>query len=143
MNVTLKFGILIAIVLGTLGWLAIGGVSDASSYYKTIAEIDKMGDAAKAKNLRVGGFVQEGSIKRSGDIVEFTLVEEDRTMKVRYSGNDPLPDTFKDGSQALIDGRMGEGVFQAKKIAAKCASKYEAKPGQNYQPGSASYGKKV
>jgi cytochrome c-type biogenesis protein CcmE len=64
-------------------------------------------------------------------------------MRVRYTGNDPLPDTFKDGSQALIDGRMGEGVFQAKKIAAKCASKYEAKPGQNYQPGSASYGKKV
>ena len=51
-------------------------------------------------------------------------------MKVAYTGTDPLPDTFRDGAQALADGRMGrDGVFHASKIQAKCASKYEAKPG--------------
>ena len=52
-----------------------------------------------------------------------------KTLKVVYSGIDPLPDTFKDGAQALADGKLGpDGVFQASKIQAKCASKYEAKP---------------
>jgi Cytochrome c-type biogenesis protein CcmE len=52
-------------------------------------------------------------------------------MKVVYSGMEPLPDTFRDGAQALADGKLGpDGVFQASKIQAKCASKYEAKPVQ-------------
>ena len=52
-----------------------------------------------------------------------------KELKVVYSGIDPLPDTFKGGAQALADGKLGpDGVFQASKIQAKCASKYEAKP---------------
>jgi cytochrome c-type biogenesis protein CcmE len=51
---------------------------------------------------------------------------------VAYNGNDPLPDTFKAGAQALADGQLGpNGIFEANKIQAKCASKYEAKPPQN------------
>ena len=52
-------------------------------------------------------------------------------MNVVYTGTDPLPDTFKDNAQALADGRLGpDGVFEANKIQAKCASKYESKPSQ-------------
>ena len=51
-------------------------------------------------------------------------------MRVAYTGTDPLPDTFKDGAQALADGKLGKDqVFRAAKVQAKCASKYEAKPG--------------
>ena len=36
---------------------------------------------------------------------------------------------FRDNAQALADGRLGpDGIFEANKIQAKCASKYEAKP---------------
>lgn len=143
MNAKAKFGLVITLVLGTLAWMAIGGTAESSSYYKTVAEIEKMSPGEKEnKKLRVGGFVETGSIKRSGNRVDFVLVEEDRKMAVTYAGSEPLPDTFKDGSQALVDGRMGDGVFHASKIAAKCASKYEAKPGQNYKGNAAAYEKK-
>ena len=98
-----------------------------------------MTQAGKARELRVGGLVEAESIKRTGSQVDFVLVEGDWKMKISYTGNEPLPDTFKDGSQALIDGRMGDGVFHATKIAAKCASKYEAKPGQNYKGNGSVY----
>jgi len=63
--------------------------------------------------------------------VNFTLVEDKSTLKVAYTGLDPLPDTFKDGAQALADGKLDkDGTFRAARIQAKCASKYEAKPGQ-------------
>ncbi len=135
MNTTLKFGLVIALVVGTLGWVAASGVNDdTASYYKTISDIEKMDSNAKMKRLRVGGDIEKGSIKREGKQVSFVLVEESRKMTVRYDGNEPLPDTFRDGAQALVDGRMEQnGVFHAAKISAKCASKYEAKPGQNYQ----------
>jgi cytochrome c-type biogenesis protein CcmE len=142
MHRTLKFGLVITIVVGTLAWLAIGGTTESASYFKTIAEVNAMGPEAMNKKLRVGGYVEAGSIKRNGTQVEFMIAYHDHKMKVRYTGNEPLPDTFKDGSEALVDGRMGENEFHATKIAAKCASKYEAKPGQNYKGNAATYEKK-
>jgi cytochrome c-type biogenesis protein CcmE len=124
-----KFAALIVVIAGTLVWLAAGGISESKTYYKTVEELQQMGSAALDKRLRVGGDVEAGSIVRVGREVTFTLQQDKLRLKVIYSGTDPLPDTFRDGAQALADGRMGrDGVFRASKIQAKCASKYEAKP---------------
>lgn len=124
-----KFGILIVAILGTLAWLAVGGISETKTYYKTIAELNQMGEQAKEKRLRVGGDIAPHSIVRDGANVSFTIAQDNMQLKVVYSGVDPLPDTFRDGAQALADGKLGaDGVFRATKIQAKCASKYEAAP---------------
>jgi cytochrome c-type biogenesis protein CcmE len=129
MNKYVKFGLPIAAILGTLGWLAAGGISDTKTYYKSIAELNQMGNQAQDKRLRVGGDVAPNSIVREGKDVKFVLMQDQLRLPVVYSGIDPLPDTFKDGAQALADGRLGtDGVFRASKIQAKCASKYEAAP---------------
>jgi len=125
-----KFAALVVVIVGTLIWLATAGIKDNQTYYKTIAELNQMGDQAYSKRLRVGGDIGAGSIVRNGNVVQFMLVQEKLNLKVAYDGEDPLPDTFRDGAQALADGKMGrDGVFHANKIQAKCASKYEAKPG--------------
>jgi cytochrome c-type biogenesis protein CcmE len=129
MNTYVKFGAMVAVIIGLLAWLAIGSIGDSKTYYKTIAELRQMGDQAKGRRIRVGGDVQAGSIVRNGAEVSFVIHQEAKTLKVVYSGIDPLPDTFKDGAQALADGKLGpDGMFHASKIQAKCASKYEAKP---------------
>lgn len=126
-----KFAALVVIIVGTLLWLATAGIKENQTYYKTIAEVGQMGNQAYVKRLRVAGDVGAGSIVRKGGVVEFTLVQEKLNLKVAYDGSDPLPDTFRDGAQALADGKMGhDGVFHANKVQAKCASKYQAKPGQ-------------
>ena len=124
-----KFGILIVAILGTLGWLAVGGISDTKTYYKTISEVNQLDDQAKEKRLRVAGDIAPDSIVRDGKTVHFTMAQDSLRLNVIYSGIEPLPDTFKDGAQAMADGKLGaDGVFVATKIQAKCASKYEAKP---------------
>src|SRR5579862_3461564 len=129
MNNYVKFGIIIVAILGTLAWLAVGGISDTKTYYKTISEVTQLGDQAQDKRIRVGGDIEAKSIVREGKTVHFTLAQDKLRLNVVYSGIDPLPDTFKDGAQALADGKLGaDGVFHATKIQAKCASKYEAKP---------------
>jgi cytochrome c-type biogenesis protein CcmE len=121
----LKFGAATAVIFLLLGYLAYTGVQDSKSYYVTIKELHKMGDGAYAKRLRVAGNVQPGSIKRVGTHVQFVLVEQDQTLRVDYTGTEAPPDTFKDDSQALADGRFDrDGVFRAKQLQAKCASKY-------------------
>ncbi len=132
-----KFAALIVVVIGTLVWLATAGMNETKTYYKTIGELSQMGDQAYGKRLRVGGDVEAGSIHRVGNEVQFVITQDKRQLKVAYTGSEPLPDTFKDGAQALADGKLDkDGVFRTAKIQAKCASKYEAKPGQ-LAPGTA------
>ena len=126
-----KFAALIVVVIGTLAWLAAAGMKENKTYYKTISELGQMGTQAYTTRIRVGGDVESGSIHRVGSEVQFILVQDKLRLKVAYTGSDPLPDTFKDGAQALADGKLDkDGVFRTKQIQAKCASKYEAKPGQ-------------
>ena len=125
-----KFAALIVVVIGTLVWLASAGISETKTYYKTITELGQMGNRAYDARLRVGGDIEQGSIQRVGNQVHFILKQENKQLKVAYTGTDPLPDTFRDGAQALADGKLGhDGVFRAARIQAKCASKYESKPG--------------
>jgi cytochrome c-type biogenesis protein CcmE len=127
-NTYLKFGGAILVIVVSLAFLAYTGVQESKSYYVTIKELRGMGDDVYSKRLRVAGNVQPGSIKRNGTRVEFVLVENDQTLPVVYSGTEAPPDTFKDESQALADGSFGrDGVFHAKQLQAKCASKYAPK----------------
>lgn len=138
-----KFAALIAVVLGTLVWLATTGMSNTKTYYKTIAELGQMGDKAYGQRIRVGGDIESGSIEHAGQETRFVLIQDRdpnnnnrplvKTLRLRvaYTGSEPLPDTFRDGAQALADGKLDrDGVLRAAKVQAKCASKYEAKPGQ-------------
>ena len=115
MHKNVKFGLIIAVILGTLGWLAAGGINQTASYYKEIAELEKLGPNAVDQRLRVGGDVELNSITRDGRDVHFVLVQEKdgvkRRLNVVYNGSDPLPDTFKDNApcQALVDGKLGLG----------------------------------
>ena len=135
----LKFGAASAAILVLLSYLAYTGVQDSKSYYVTITELHKMGDGAYSKRLRVAGNVQPGSIHRAGTHVQFVLVEQDQNLAVDYTGTEAPPDTFKHESQALADGNFGrDGVFHAKQLQAKCASKYA--PQQPGAPGAAPAG---
>jgi cytochrome c-type biogenesis protein CcmE len=126
-----KFVALIAIVIGSLIWVASANMAENKTYYKTIAELGQMGDEAYGKRLRVGGDVEAGSIQRAGNLVTFNITQDGKKLKIAYNGSEPLPDTFRDGAQALADGKLEkDGTFRTAKIQAKCASKYEAKPGQ-------------
>src|SRR6202021_2904399 len=129
---TLRIGAAVVIILGTITYLAVTAVQANKSYYVTIQELQGMGNKAYTRHLRVAGNVQPGSIQHQGSDAEFVLVENTRSLRVSYKGEEPPPDTFKDNSQALAIGTFGhDGVFHATQLQAKCASKYAPAPGQS------------
>lgn len=135
MNPRIKFGLVTGVIVGVLGWLAIDGINADATYYVTVDELHAMENPNAERRLRVGGDVKENSIVRKADSVEFIITQEDTELKVVYVGRDPLPDTFRNGAQALCTGRLRDDqVFEARQIQAKCASKYEAEPGKGAQP---------
>ncbi len=115
----------VALILGTVAYLAVGGVQSNKSYYVTIGEMKTMGGKAYTRHLRVSGNVAPGSIEHNGSNAHFVLVEQSRTLTVDYVGSEPPPDTFKDNAQALAVGTLRQdGVFEATQLQGKCASKY-------------------
>ena len=130
-----KFGVGIGVIVVSMGFLAWLGYGESTTYYHTIAELQTLQGAALSHRMRVGGTVEPGSIRRLTGRVDFVLQGEGKTLPVSYVGSDPLPDTFIDKSQALVEGRPApDGRFVAEIVQAKCASKYEAAPGGTGAP---------
>jgi len=125
-----KFGVGIGVIVVSLGFLAWLGYGESKTYYHTIAEYQQLHGSDLNHRMRLAGTVAPGSIRHAAGRVDFVLEEEGKTLPVSYIGSDPLPDTFVDKSQALVEGRPGsDGRFVAEHVQAKCASKYEAAPG--------------
>lgn len=131
----IRFAVGIGVILLAIAYFAFAGYQEGKAYYSTIDELTLMGERADGKRLRVAGIVQPGSIVRDGKDVSFTLTQDEaHTLAVRYTGSQPVPDTFKDGSEAIVEGhRQQDGSFEADHIQAKCASKYEAEYGSDAQ----------
>ncbi len=122
----MKFVVGGAVVVAALTWLGFVGFQESKSYYLTVEEYAALKDV-HGKTLKVAGDVVQGSIDRSKPQMEFVISHQGKSLKVRYVGKDVIPDTFKDGSKAVVEGNVAEdGVLQARRIEAKCASKYEA-----------------
>jgi cytochrome c-type biogenesis protein CcmE len=80
-----------------------------------------------------GGTVVPGSIEwdKYHSRPEFTITDGEHSLKVRYTGNAVLPDTFKDKALVVLEGEYHQtnNTFTADVVFAKCPSKYE---GQSY-----------
>jgi len=123
----LKFVLGGVVIVGALVWLGFVGYQESKAYYVTVEEFSAMQGELYGKTVKVAGDIVEGSIDRSRTPMEFVISTRGKSLRVRYVGTDVIPDTFKDGSQAVVEGSVApDGVFQARHVEAKCASKYEA-----------------
>jgi cytochrome c-type biogenesis protein CcmE len=116
-----------AVIVAALAWLGFVGFEESKAYYITVDEYHSLKGEIGGKTFRLAGDVVEGSIDRSKPQMEFLIASSEKAIKVRYVGSDIIPDTFTDGSKALVEGTIApDGTFEARNIQAKCASKYEA-----------------
>ena len=81
------------------------------------------GKAPTGRTFRIGGLVEEGSIKRDGVTVRFAVTDTAKSIPVEFTG--PLPDLFKEGKGAVVQGKLGtNGVFAASEVLAKHDENY-------------------
>ena len=82
-------------------------------------------EAPVNRTFRIGGLVEDGTLKRDGDglTVRFTVTDTAASIPVVYKGI--LPDLFKEGRGCVAQGRIGpDGVFQADEVLAKHDENY-------------------
>jgi cytochrome c-type biogenesis protein CcmE len=107
-----------------------GGVQ----YYKHVDEVMVSPEQWYGKPMQLHGFVVDGSILQRPATLDyrFKIRSGDHVVTANYTG--VVPDTFKDGAEVVLKGRLDASGFQVDKggVMAKCPSKYE--------PGSAAAG---
>jgi cytochrome c-type biogenesis protein CcmE len=120
-------------LVGVVGYLAVTGMKDSMMYYYTPDELAAKVTAdpsARELGAKVGGRVVPGSVQFDARTLDlrFKVVDiaSGRTsFPVHYNG--PLPDTFEEGRDVVVEGRMNAaGTFEATTVLTKCGSRYEA-----------------
>ena len=118
---------LIGLMVGAVGIaaaLALTAFNDNLMYFYSPAEI-AAGKAPADHPIRVGGLVVKGSVERKTDglTVVFDLTDNNRTIKVNYTGI--LPDLFREGQGIVALGSLNrQGVFVASEVLAKHDENY-------------------
>ena len=82
-------------------------------------------EAPVNRTFRIGGLVQEGTLKRDPDglTVRFTVTDTAQSIPVVYKGI--LPDLFKEGRGCVAQGKLSsDGVFTAEQVLAKHDENY-------------------
>lgn len=118
----------LAIVIGALAAIGIAAafvlnaLDSNIALYITPSEV-AAGKAPKNKAFRIGGLVRDGSLRRDNLTVHFVITDLAKDIPVAYTGI--LPDLFKEGKGAVIQGHLGpDGVFTATEVLAKHDENY-------------------
>jgi len=103
--------------------LGIWGVRNQASFFYTPADIAE-GKASSGRAARLGGMVEKGSIQHEPDgvTIRFMVTDGKAETPVLYRGI--VPDLFREGSGAVAEGRLQNGVFVADTILAKHDERY-------------------
>ncbi len=108
--------------LGTAAALVLSALQSNVAFFFTPTQV-ATGEAPKDKTFRVGGLVQAGSLARDQMTVRFVITDTAREVPVSYTGI--LPDLFKEGKGAVVQGRFGaDGRFVASEVLAKHDENY-------------------
>jgi len=110
--------------LGLATWLVLGAFRQNLVFFFSPTQVTTK-EAPVNKTFRIGGLVENGSLKRENDglTIRFTVTDTANTIPVVYKGI--MPDLFKEGRGCVAQGRIGsDGVFYADQIMAKHDENY-------------------
>ena len=124
---TIRVLLSMLVIGGSLTALLATTMREDAQYYKKVDEVMPQAAAWYGKGLQLHGFVVDGTIQRRPNSFDhrFQVRNGDSVVLASYTGL--LPDTFKDGAEVVLKGRLAPDGFhvQPNGVTAKCPSKYE------------------
>ncbi|MDF2466782.1 MAG: CcmE/CycJ protein [Ramlibacter sp.] len=110
------------IAVGIASALVLNALNSNIALYVTPSEV-AAGKSPKGQAFRIGGMVKEGSVRRDNLTVHFVVTDTVKEIPVAYTGI--LPDLFKEGKGAVVQGKLGpDGNFAASEVLAKHDENY-------------------
>ena len=105
----------IAALLSGGAFLVLSALQDNIVLFFTPSELTP--EKTKARQLRIGGLVEEGSVQINGLEARFSITDSAAVVSVLYTG--ALPDLFREGQGIIAQGRFEDNIFRAENVLAK------------------------
>ena len=114
------------VMLGTAAALVLTAFEDNLVFFFSPTDL-KSKTVAAEQRIRIGGLVEEGSVKKSEDglVVNFRVTDLENALPVTFKG--VLPDLFREGQGIIAEGRIVQGTFNASEVLAKHDENYMPK----------------
>ena len=125
----LKIAATVTVLLLALTGLMFTTLREDTQFYKHVDEVMSDPSSWHGKRLQLHGYVESIERKRNSLEYRFNVQSNGRVVRASYSG--VVPDTFKDGAEVVLKGRLNDEGFEVERngVMAKCPSKYEASKG--------------
>jgi len=116
----------LAVVVAALSFLLYTGLNANMVYYYHVDEVISKVATLQNENIKINGKVVDGSIHKQQWEYQF-VIKGSETNRIPVSYHGVVPDTFKDGSEVVVEGKYDTNaqVFRATTLMAKCPTKYE------------------
>ena len=108
------FAVIAALLSGGV-FLVLSALQDNIVLFFTPSELTP--EKTKARQLRIGGLVEEGSVQINGLEARFSITDSAAVVSVLYTG--ALPDLFREGQGIIAQGRFEDNIFRAENVLAK------------------------
>ncbi|WP_026380597.1 cytochrome c maturation protein CcmE [Afifella pfennigii] len=112
-------GLVLAFAFGLVTY----ALNDQIVFFYAPSDVKEKG-VEPGSRIRLGGLVEEGSLKRERDgAVFFSITDTANVVPVQYTGI--LPDLFREGQGVVAEGRFdASGAFTADNVLAKHDENY-------------------
>ena len=108
------FAVIAALLSGGV-FLVLSALQDNIVLFFTPSELTP--EKMTARQLRIGGLVEEGSVQIDGLEARFSITDSAAVVSVLYTG--ALPDLFREGQGIIAQGRFENNIFRADNVLAK------------------------
>jgi len=112
-------GVLVAV--GAIATLVLNAFQSNLVFFYSPSQVVAK-EVPDGRTFRLGGMVEDGSVKREGVMVSFVVTDTVQKVPVRFEGI--LPDLFKEGKGVVAQGKVEGGTFIAKEVLAKHDENY-------------------
>ncbi len=117
-----------AVLLATaLVYTSFSGATEAKTPSQLLAGV------SDGESYELTGKVADGTVRKDGDELRFRIRDRagSASVPVVYSG--VVPDPFREGREVIVEGKMRDGTFVAKRdsLVTKCPSKFKNKDDQS------------
>jgi cytochrome c-type biogenesis protein CcmE len=125
----LKIAATTAVLILAMTGLMFTTLREDTQFYKHVDEVMADPSSWHGKRLQLHGYVEGIEKKRNSLDYRFKVQSNGSVVHATYSG--VVPDTFKDGAEVVLKGRLNGEGFEVERngVMAKCPSKYEASKG--------------
>tara|TARA_Y100001970_G_scaffold148395_1_gene182171 strand:+ start:2590 stop:2997 length:408 start_codon:yes stop_codon:yes gene_type:complete len=123
--------ILVLVGIALVVYASVQIASNNTIYYFTTSEANSSLDIDNSERIKLGGFVQNDSIKNKGNgITSFIITDGNEKIEIIFDGF--VPELFQEEMGVILDGFFKDGVFYSDDMLVKHDNEYVSENGETY-----------